>query len=113
MLRMSKPDPKNNIPIHSFIYPNKDYWDNIQKMANRMAFSQEKYGDMADSYPHKVNAMANLKQRIEFYEKTGNIEWLLDAANFAIIEAVHPAHAKAHFRSTDSDESPGLRTNYE
>lgn len=107
---MAKPDPKNNIPVHSFIYPNKDYWDNIQKMANRMAFSQEKYGDLADGYPDKVDAMANMKQRIDLYEQTGNIEWLLDAANFAVIEAIYPAHDKAHFRSTDSDESPGLRT---
>jgi hypothetical protein len=110
ILLMPKPDPKNNIPVHSFIYPNKDYWDNIQKMANRMAFSQEKYGNLADAYPDTVDAIANLKERLAFYEETGNVEWLIDAANFAIIEAIHPAHTAAHFRSTDSDESPGLRS---
>lgn len=107
---MAKPDPKNNIPVRSFIYPDKDYWDTVQKMANRMAFSQEKYGDLADGYPHRVDAMANVKERIALYEETGNIEWLLDAANFAIIEALYPAHPDAHFRSTDSTESPGLRS---
>lgn len=106
---MPKPDPKNQIPVHSFIYPNKDYWSTVQKMANRMAFSEEKYGSVADGYPDPHDALANLEERIAFYKATGNIEWLLDAANFAVIEAMHPGHKEAHYRQTDSDESPGLR----
>jgi hypothetical protein len=47
-------------------------------------------------------------QRIELYKQTGNKEHLVDAANFLRIEYKYPKHPKAHFRGTDSRESPGL-----
>lgn len=79
----------------------------VQAMANRMAVSFHKYGAVADAYPAKVDALASLHDRLDLYERTGNTEWLVDAANFALIEFVHPRHPDAHFRATDSDESPG------
>jgi len=45
--------------------------------------------------------------RIEKYDTTGNTEWLVDAANFIFLEWCFPAHPEAHFRATDSHESPG------
>lgn len=79
-----------------------------QYMVNRMAFSFHKYGPCRDKYPVGADAIASLKKRIDRYLETGNTEWLIDAANFCMIEFVYPSHPKAHFRSTDSDESPGL-----
>ena len=79
----------------------------IQFMANRMAVSYHKYGPVADGYPGRVDAIASLKQRLEKYEETGNTEFLVDASNFAMIEFMHPRRPNAHFRPTDSDESPG------
>ncbi len=79
-------------------------------MANRMAFSEQKYGPVEASYPDKVDAMACLKERIALYEADGNVEWLLDAANFAVIEAMFPSHQDNHFRATEAHESPGLRS---
>lgn len=81
--------------------------DFLQKMANRMAISFYKYGLASEAYPHKVDAIACLKERLAKYEETGNKEWLVDAANFAMLEFMLPRHPEAHFRSTDSDESPG------
>lgn len=78
-----------------------------QGMANRMSTSYFKYGKVTDAYPHRVNAIASLKKRLERYEATGNTEWLMDVANFAMIEFVYPRHPSAHFRATDSIESPG------
>lgn len=78
-----------------------------QGMADRMAVSYCKYGRVADAYPHRVDAIASLKARLLKYEQTGNTEWLMDVANFAMIEYMHPRHDKAHFRATDSKESPG------
>jgi len=72
-----------------------------------MAVSFCKYGPVAEAYPAKVDAIASLKQRLERYEETGNTEWLMDVSNFAMIEWMHPRHRAAHFRATDSDESPG------
>lgn len=78
-----------------------------QGMVDRMGMSFFKYGPLAQAYPDKVNAVAELKRRLEKYEATGNTEWLMDVANFAMIEFMKPRHKKAHFRATDSKESGG------
>lgn len=76
-------------------------------MVNRMAVSFHKYGAVADAYPSKVDAVESLRQRLQKYEETGNTEWLIDAANFAMVEFIRPSHPDAHFKGTDSSESPG------
>jgi hypothetical protein len=79
----------------------------MQGMADRMAVSYHKYGAVAEAYPVKVDAIESLKDRLFMYRRTGNTEWLIDAANFCMIEFMCPAHENAHFESTDSDASPG------
>ncbi len=79
----------------------------LQGMVNAMGVSFFKYGPVSEAYPDKVNALESLRIRLDRYAKDGNTEWLIDAANFAMIEFMHPAHPKAHFRETDSGESPG------
>lgn len=82
-----------------------DFWE---KMKNRMLVSFHKYGPVKDSeFTHK--SISDAKKRIEKYEETGNTEWLVDAANFCMIEFMYPSHKDAHFRATDSHESPGIR----
>jgi hypothetical protein len=80
-----------------------------QGMMDRMGVSYFKYGLVEEAYPSKVDAIASLQKRLERYAETGNTEWLMDVANFAMIEFMHPRHPGAHFRSTDSDESPGRK----
>jgi hypothetical protein len=94
--------------VRTFVYPHEGYWEAVQRMANRMGFSDQKYGSIESGYPTPGNAMRALQERIDLYLKTGNIEWLYDAANYCIIESVLPSHPDAHFRATDSDESPGV-----
>ena len=79
----------------------------VQGMADRMAVSYAKYGRVSEAYPSRVDAVASLKARLDKYAATGNTEWLMDVANFAMIEFMHPRHEKAHYRPTDSKESPG------
>lgn len=79
----------------------------VAGMRNRMVVSFYKYGCVADAFPSKVQAMASLQDRLRKYAETGNTEWLIDAANFAMIEFMHPAHPDAHFTGTDDDASPG------
>ena len=81
----------------------------VQGMADRMAVSFCKYGKVADAYPHRVDAIASLQKRLEKYERDGNTEWLIDVANFAMIEFMHPRHPEAHFKATDSQASPGRK----
>lgn len=83
----------------------------VQMMANRMVVSFHKYGPVADGYPHRVNALESLRQRLKMYLDTGNTEYLIDAANFAMIEFMCPSQKDAKFEATDSDGSPGRTFN--
>lgn len=79
----------------------------VKGMANRMTVSYFKYGAVADAYPSKVDALSSLQQRLAMYAETGNTEYLMDVANFAMIEFMLPSHPDAFFTPTDSDGSPG------
>lgn len=80
----------------------------LQGMIDRMGVSFCKYGLVADAYPAKTDAFRSARDRMGKYQETGNTEFLIDAANFLMIEFMHPDHARAHFKPTDSNESPGL-----
>lgn len=82
----------------------------LQGMLNRMAMSYHRYGPAAAAYPDKIDALASLRDRLVRYAETGNIEWLIDAGNFAMLEYMLPSHPNAHFRATDSGDSPGRMT---
>jgi predicted MPP superfamily phosphohydrolase len=76
-------------------------------MRKAMYTSFYKYGAVAEGYPDRVNALDSLKLRLKKYAQTGNVEYLVDVANFAMIEFMHPAHPKAHYKATDASGSPG------
>lgn len=81
----------------------------IKLMQNRIIASHYKYGWMSDNYGSGlVSAVESLQMRLDRYRQDGNTEWLVDVANFAMIEFQYPQHPQAHFRATDSGESPGL-----
>jgi hypothetical protein len=84
--------------------------DFVQGMRDRMVMSFYKYGAVAEAFPHKISAIASLTDRMRKYVSTGNTEFLIDAANFAMIEFMCPSVDGATFKPTDSDESPGRRT---
>lgn len=83
----------------------------LQGMMNRMGVSYHKYGDFHENFPHRANGIDQLLQRLALYQSTGNTEWLIDMANYCMIEFCCPSHPDAHFRPTDSDESPGRVNN--
>ncbi len=79
----------------------------IQGMIDRMGMSFTTYGKASEAYPDKVDAIRTLKLKLDAYKETGNTEFLIDVANYAMIEFKYPAHPKAHFRPTDARESKG------
>lgn len=79
----------------------------VQGMADRMAVSFAKYGHVTDESVKKFDPVQNLQVRLDKYRETGNTEWLMDVANCAMIEFMFPQHPEAHYRATDSSESPG------
>ncbi len=76
----------------------------IRRMDAAMEMSLHKYGKVRDAYPHKVNAIKNLKTRLKKYEETGNADYLVDIANFAMIEFSYPAHPEFNDAPTDGGE---------
>ena len=81
----------------------------LQGMMNRMGVSYHKYGSFLETFPHKRVGVENALHRIDHYHKTGNIEELMDAANYLLIEFVRPSSEDCYYRPTDSDASPGAK----
>lgn len=87
----------------------------IAGMRQRMIVSYYKYGPVTQGFPENVDAMASAMQRLRLYARgdtekdipAGNSEYLMDAANFLMIEFMRPRHPEAHFKGTDDDGSPG------
>lgn len=81
-------------------YSNK--FDEIRK--NMMVVSYYKYGPLKDNYgTYKcMNAIENLKIRLQKYLDTGNTEFLADVANFAMLEFMNPSIEGAKYTPTDS-----------
>jgi len=96
-----------DVTIRSAV-PETEFSDHfLEGMLNRMTVSFFKYGPVAKAYPHDVDAIESLKKRLTKYMETGNTEWLMDVANFAMIEFMRPRHPDAHYDPQDSDTSPG------
>ena len=80
----------------------------IAKMERAIETSHYKYGWMADTYPELAQAVKCIQERLDLYNKTHNLDYLVDIANFAMIEYKYPAYSDAHYTPQDSDKSPGL-----
>lgn len=77
-------------------------FDELRQKA--METSYYKYGPLKKNYEEYgcMDAVGNLKKRLEAYEQTGNTEFLVDVANFAMIEFMYPQKEGAYFKGTDS-----------
>lgn len=79
----------------------------VEGMKDRVAVSFHKYGPVANAVANKADFVEAIQMRLTKYAVTGNTEWLMDVANYAMFEFMYPSHRRAHFRATDADESPG------
>ena len=90
----------------------EEYSEEFDKLRkNRVEVSYYKYGSAKDNFSsdlHLVDAIKSHNACLEKYKKTGNTEYLLDAANYLMFEYMYPQHPNAHFRATGSDESAGI-----
>ena len=90
----------------------KEYSEEFDKLRkNRVEVSYYKYGSAADNFGSDLRLVDAIKSHdkcLEKYKNTGNIEYLLDAANYLMFEYMYPQHPNAHFRATGSDESAGI-----
>lgn len=80
----------------------------VSKMRNAIETSHYKYGWASKTYPELAQAYKCIRERLELYEKTHNKDYLVDVANFAMLEFMFSAFDDARYAPTDSDQSPGL-----
>lgn len=80
----------------------------IEKMKNAIETSHYKYGWASKTYPELAQAWKCIAERLDMYNKTHNKEYLIDVANFAMLEYLYPAYGDAKYTPTDSSDSPGL-----
>jgi hypothetical protein len=84
----------------------------LQGMMNRMGVSYHKYGSFHEVFPDKRSGVENALLRIEKYLETGNLEDLIDGANYLLIEFCRPPEhtsrgMETFFESEDTHTSPG------
>lgn len=86
-------------------------FDKLRK--NRMFVSYHKYGPIKNNYGEGlINSVENLEIRLKKYKETGNTEFLVDIANFAMIEFMYPKHSNVHFDSeTHGTRLKGMTVN--
>lgn len=74
----------------------------IELMRNRMILGTLRYGRYQDN-KKKYDRVGSIKKRLELFESTGNSEYLVDIANFCMIEFEVSDHPKFHFKANDDD----------
>lgn len=80
----------------------------IEKMRNAIETSHYKYGWANKTYPELAQAYKCIRERLDKYVETHNKDFLVDVANFAMLEFLYPAFPDAKYTPGDSDQSPGL-----
>ena len=80
----------------------------VEKMKHAILLSHEKYGWMSETYPELAQAIKCIDDRVKAYMETHNKDYLVDIANFAMIEYMHSMFPDAHYTPGDSDKSVGL-----
>ncbi len=74
-------------------------------MRNRLIMGAIRYGRMGhgskpDGKPN-YDRIESIRKRLEFFEKTGNAEWLIDIGNMALLMFEEKQHPNFHFKSID------------
>ena len=78
-------------------------FDVLRKAAVEVSF--HKYGPAKKNFHEgRVDAVASLEKKLSAYKLTGNTEYLVDVANYAMFEFMYPIHPLAHFKATDDDK---------
>lgn len=84
--------------------------DFLQGMLDRMAVSTFKYGKVTVDAIRKRDMWETIVLRWNTYVETQNPEYLMDVANFAMIEYMVALLEGKQMRPTEGDESPGVVT---
>ena len=79
-----------------------------RKRKNAIIVSYYKYGPSKENFQKgMVDAIGSLKKNLKKFEETGNTEYLVDVANYAMFRFMYPQEGES-YKSTDSDQSAGV-----
>lgn len=70
-------------------------------MRNRLLMGRFRYGRMDRKEERNYDRVGSMTQRLSLYQKTGNLEHLVDVANLAMMEFEHGEHPFKHFEAAD------------
>lgn len=74
-------------------------------MRNRLIMGALRYGKMGHGKRPKgkpyYDRVKSIRKRLDFYEESGNLEWLVDIANLALLMFEERTHPNSHFESKD------------
>lgn len=75
---------------------------------NAIIVSYHKYGPARENFQKgMVDAIGSLKKNLKKFEETGNTEYLVDVANYAMFRFMYP-QGNESYRPTDSGQSAGV-----
>lgn len=88
---------------------NKEYSEEFDtKRKNAIIVSYHKYGPSKENFKKgMVDAISSLKKNLKKFEETGNTEYLVDVANYAMFRYMYP-QGNESYRPTDSNQSAGV-----
>ena len=70
-------------------------------MRNRLVIGAMRYGLLHAPGKKRWDRGAGIRKRLKQYEETGNLEYLVDVANLALLEFEESDHPLKHFRSAE------------
>lgn len=77
-----------------------------QLMRNRLIMGAIRYGRFRDGAKTKAtyDLVGAVRGKVELYAKTGNAEYLVDAANYCLLEFEFGTHPRRHFHARDDHD---------
>lgn len=77
-------------------------------MRNRLIMGALRYGLIGSTGKPRYDRLAGIEKRMSQYRQTGNLEFLVDVANLALLEFVEGEHPLKHWAETHDDHC-GIR----
>ena len=72
-----------------------------QRRRNRMVMGAMRYGLLSSPGKWEYDLWAGLERKLAIYAETGNLEAIVDAANYLMLIYMRPDHPNAHWRAED------------
>lgn len=69
---------------------------------NRLIVGAHRYGTGTIGGKAGYDYLKRVQRSLRNYQQSGNLEYLVDAANYCWLEFQAPSHPKAHFAASDS-----------